>query len=216
MLRAPLYILLLTAALLTALPAPAQEETEPEDDIYRKAEKVLLTPLSGFDYHDSEYLRDLELERKRRSPTGALMRSIAVPGWGQFYNDEYIKGPIFIAAQITCVVMAVDSYLTSRDYYNRSRATEDDAQREWLYQKYNDYQMETEFWGWLYVGFMAFSAMDAFVDAHLSDWDVEDLPKDEDAPGREATGDSGGRDWDLAFGLLDSATPALSLTFSPF
>ena len=27
---------------------------------------------------------------KRKNPTGALFRSVFVPGWGQFYNEKYI------------------------------------------------------------------------------------------------------------------------------
>jgi len=198
-----------------AMSAPSLAQEGEEDDIYLKAEKLLLTPRPGFEYHDSEYIRDLELERRRRSPTGALLRSLAVPGWGQFYNGEYIKGPIVIAAQATCVYFAIDRYLTARDYFNQSRNTADEYEREILYGKYDDYLVETEFWGWLYVGFMALSAMDAYVDAHLSDWDVEDLPKDDNAPESD-TNNGITPTWDLAVGTLEDGTPSLSIIVSPF
>jgi hypothetical protein len=205
--------IILTLSLLTSSAPFAQEDAE--DDIYLKAEKLLLTPRPGFEYHDSEYIRELELEQRRRSPSGALFRSLAVPGLGQFYNGEYIKGPIVIAAQATCVYLAIDRYLTARDYYNQSRNASDENERENLYGKYNDYILETEFWGWLYVGFMALSAIDAYVDAHLSDWDVEDLPKDDDAP--EGDAKNGVTPiWDLAFGAMRDGTPTLSIIISPF
>lgn len=211
--RVPVLAILILSFLNAAAPVLAQEDAG--DDIYLKAEKLLLTPRPGFEYHDSEYIRELELERRRRSPSGALFRSLAVPGWGQFYNGEYVKGPIVIAAQATCVYLAIDRYLTARDYYNQSRNTSDENERENLYGKYNDYILETEFWGWLYVGFMALSAMDAYVDAHLSDWDVEDLPKDDKAPGGDAR-NGASRTWDIAFGAMRDGTPALSIIISPF
>jgi TM2 domain-containing membrane protein YozV len=211
--KSGILISVIIALLLVYSPAYAQEETD--DDIYLKAEKLLLTPRPGFEYHDSEYIRELELERRRRSPTGALLRSLAVPGWGQFYNGEYVKGPIVIAAQATCVYFAIDRYLTARDYYDQSRNSTDDDERATLYGKYNDYLVETEFWGWLFVGFMALSAMDAYVDAHLSDWDVEDLPKDDDAP-KTDTKNGAVPTWDLAFGTMRDGTPSFSIIISPF
>lgn len=35
----------------------------------------------------------------RRSPVGAFLRSAALPGWGQFYNDKSLKGALFIVLQ---------------------------------------------------------------------------------------------------------------------
>ena len=33
------------------------------------------------------------------SPTGALLRSTALPGWGQFYNRKPLKGSLFLILQ---------------------------------------------------------------------------------------------------------------------
>ena len=110
-----------------------------------------------------------------------------------------------------------DRYITARDYYKKSRNTSDENEREAFYGKYNDYLVETELWGWLYVGFMALAAMDAYVDAHLSDWDVENLPKDKNAPediGKAKSSNS--PDWDLVLGILRDGTPSLSVSISPF
>lgn len=35
-------------------------------------------------------------ESKLPSPRGALLRSLAVPGWGQLYNGDYLKVPIVV------------------------------------------------------------------------------------------------------------------------
>ena len=105
-------IVAVTLAILFLAPSALLAQDDAEDDVYRKAEKRLLSPRPGFEYHDSEYIRELELERRRRSPKGALLRSLAVPGWGQFYNGQYIKGPVVIVAQATCIYFAIDRYLT--------------------------------------------------------------------------------------------------------
>ena len=52
-----------------------------------------------------------------RTPRGALWRSLAFPGWGQFYNRDYLKIPIVYAALGGVGYLTYstnDSYLTHR------------------------------------------------------------------------------------------------------
>ena len=150
----------------------------------KKAEATMLAPLEGEGYYDSTALAELALAGKKRSPTGALWRSFAVPGWGQIYNGEYWKAGGIIAAQAGSLYMAVDNYLVARKYLREAReATDKNIKAEKL-ARHNDYIVETEFWGWLFVGILTFSMMDAYVDAHLADWDVSDLPADKEAQSR--------------------------------
>lgn len=154
------------------------------EDEAKKVEAVILTPLEGEGYYDSTALAELALARERRSPTGALWRSFAVPGWGQIYNGKPWKAGVIIAAEAGTLAMAVDNYLTSRRYLREARATEDPKIRYEKLSRREDYIVETEFWGWLCVGVLAYSMMDAYVDAHLADWDVSDLPADKEASSR--------------------------------
>jgi hypothetical protein len=195
--------------------ARATDITAVEDEA-QKAEKLLLTPLPGGEYHDSVYVREMELAAKRRSPTGALWRSFAVPGWGQIYNGKYWKSPVFIAAQGFCLYMAIDTYRTARRYLNLSRDASDEEEKTAFYDRYNDFVVETEFWGWMFVGwmfvgFMAYSMLDAYVDAHLSDWEVEDLPQDEWAPASSRE-----LEWDVGLGVGEEGEPIAYLSISPF
>jgi hypothetical protein len=161
------------------------------EDEAKKAEAAMLAPLEGEGYYDSVALAELALARKKRSPTGALWRSFAVPGWGQFYNGEYLKAGGIIAAQAGTLYMAVDNYLVARKYKREAReAPTEELKREKL-AKHNEYIIETEFWGWLFVGILTFSMMDAYVDAHLADWDVSDLPADKEAQSRVQVGPNG-------------------------
>lgn len=154
------------------------------EDEAKKAEAAMLAPLEGEGYYDSTALAELELARKKRSPTGALWRSFAVPGWGQIYNGKYWKAGGIIAAQAGTLYMAVDNYVIARRYLREAReATDEKIKREKL-ARHEDYIVETEFWGWLFVAALTYSMMDAYVDAHLADWDVSDLPADKEAQSR--------------------------------
>jgi len=152
------------------------------EDEAKKAEALILTPAEGEGYYDSAALAELALERARRSPTGALWRSFAVPGWGQFYNGRPWKAGVIISAEAGTLAAAVGNYVTSRRYLREAREAQEKEIKEEKYARYNDYVVETEFWGWLFVGILTYSMMDAYVDAHLADWDVSDLPADKDAP----------------------------------
>jgi hypothetical protein len=154
------------------------------EDEARKAEAAALAPLEGEGYYDSTDLAEWALVRARRSPTGAMWRSLAVPGWGQVYNGQYLKGAAIIAAEGVTLYTAIDNYRISRKYLREAREAGDRDLKQEKFDRYNDYVVETEFWGWLFVGFIAYSAMDAYVDAHLADWDVSDLPADKEASSR--------------------------------
>lgn len=42
-----------------------------------------------------------------RSPRGAVLRALAVPGWGQVYNHEWVKAPLATGLVVGTVVYAV-------------------------------------------------------------------------------------------------------------
>lgn len=46
-----------------------------------------------------------------RSTSGAIYRSLLLPGWGQIYNRQPIKGAVFVAAEVASVGLAVTYHL---------------------------------------------------------------------------------------------------------
>lgn len=50
-----------------------------------------------------------------RSLSGSIYRSILLPGWGQFYNREPVKGTMFIAAEVVAAGAAVFFHLKGKD-----------------------------------------------------------------------------------------------------
>jgi len=95
--------------------------------------------------------------KKKKSPTGAMVRSILIPGWGQFYNGKYFKAAAVFAIETGIVASAI--------YLNRlAEDSKTDENRAY----YLD-QRNLRYW-WLLLAKLL-SMLDAYVDAHLADFD---------------------------------------------
>lgn len=163
-------VVLLTAGLFSAAPVSAQNGVpgEPEED---------------------------------HSPRGALWRAAIVPGWGQLYNRQYYKIPVVWAGLggLTATALYVNQrYLLYRHSYhflaetNVSPEYAADFRRlindlgiteEQARQRQNDFRRSRDILrrnrDLLYIGiglFYGLSILDAYVNAHLLDFDIgEDL-----------------------------------------
>lgn len=62
----------------------------------------------------------LEIESDPRTPRGAVLRSLAVPGWGQLYNGQPLKAPVAAAGVVAAALYLVDR---QRQYVLYRRAT---------------------------------------------------------------------------------------------
>ena len=51
-----------------------------------------------------------------RSRTGALYRSLLLPGWGQIYNRQPIKGGIFVGAEVAAIATAAAFHIRGVDW----------------------------------------------------------------------------------------------------
>ncbi len=91
-----------------------------------------------------------------RSPTGALLRSAVLPGWGQVYNDRPLKGVLLGGAE-----MGLLSWLLlENDAANEARRAGDDA----AYRVHSARRLDLIWYtsaAWIY------GMMDAYVDAYL-------------------------------------------------
>ena len=95
----------------------------------------------------------------KTTPRGALLRSAVLPGWGQVYNKRPLKGALFGTAALTLLGSGIAE--------NRSLGQ---AQTPDEHEHRAD-RRNTRF---LFLGLVAtFAALDAYVDAHLADFDVE-------------------------------------------
>ena len=88
-----------------------------------------------------------------KNPTGAMIRSILIPGWGQFYNGKELKGAAIAAVEIGTIVNA-----RMLDLWGDQ--TDDELEKAFYYDNRNlSY--------WILGGTILYSMADAFVDAHL-------------------------------------------------
>ena len=77
---------------------------------------------------------------------GAVLRSVVLPGWGQFYNGKRVKGGVIATAEVASAVAWV---VRRKKIKNRG------------IQARNIYLFST-------IGIVLYSIADAYVDAHLS------------------------------------------------
>ncbi len=92
-----------------------------------------------------------------KSPRGAMLRSVALPGWGQLYNGKKFKALLFGGTEIGLIVNAV----IQNHLANQSTTTID-----------HDFYIDNRnlsFW-WLAAAILI-SMTDAYVDAQLFDFD---------------------------------------------
>lgn len=92
-----------------------------------------------------------------KSPKGAMIRSVLIPGWGQWYNNKKLKALVVFGAETGVLINSI--------YLNQlKQKSTTDWEREYYINNRN-------LSNWWLVGIVLFSIADSFVDAHLSDFD---------------------------------------------
>lgn len=110
------------------------------------------------------------VETKVKSPTGAVIRSALLPGLGQWYNEQKLKGLIVLGGELALVGNAV--------YYNQM------AVKSTTFDEGEFYRDLRGRFIWWFVGIYLLNLLDAYVDAYLWDFDTgPDLSLREDQEG---------------------------------
>ena len=111
----------------------------------------------------------VEAERVH-SPTKAIMYALVLPGLGQGYNRKYYKIPIVLGA--ICVAGYAISYTTKQyEFYSKAFANNPEDLTE-RYLRYWRRNMELSYIAMIAV--YALQVVDAYVDAQLYNWDVNE------------------------------------------
>ena len=121
-------------------------------------------------------------------PRFVMMRSLLIPGWGQFYNHAYVKAAAVAGGEIWLL-----SALSSANHDLAQLQVEVDAARESgdpaalasATQAYNEKLNHFVSTQWLLGGVVAYALLDAYVDAHFRHFAVE-FRKDSAPPGGPA------------------------------
>jgi len=87
-----------------------------------------------------------------------MLRTLAIPGWGQLYNEQYIKAGLVFSVRSVLIGLAVHYQIQ----VNQSTVAED---RDFYKTRRND---AIVFYGIATL----LSMIDAYIDAHLYDFDV--------------------------------------------
>lgn len=98
----------------------------------------------------------------KKNPTGALLRSFVLPGWGQFYNDKPIKGLLFGSVELGLLSWLIVEHLASED----ARHSGD----EHAYEAHSQRRLDLI---WYTSAAWLFGMLDAYVDAYLYSFDSE-------------------------------------------
>jgi hypothetical protein len=102
------------------------------------------------------YGADDKPETLVKSPTGAVLRSLAVPGWGQLYCRSYVKAFAFAAAEVSIVYSASHQH----DQMKRFQKANNPAFTDF-------YRNSRNRLIWWLAGTIMLSMGDAYVDAQL-------------------------------------------------
>jgi hypothetical protein len=103
------------------------------------------------------------VEEQRKSPFLAVVASAALPGGGQFYCENYVRGAVFCCAQTALTAMTLYEHVLTEEALRRYRASGDEEDYD-EYSRRFDRRNDLLWWD---AGILLLSAADAFVDAHM-------------------------------------------------
>lgn len=115
--------------------------------------------------------------RMRKSPTVAVLLSAALPGAGQFYNESYWKIPVIggLIGYFGYEYFRLNNlYKDYRDEYSVSQTPENPNGNLSLKSLREFYRGQRDDFVWYFVIVYVVNLVDAYVDAHLFDFDVSD------------------------------------------
>jgi len=103
------------------------------------------------------------------SPIGAAARSI-IPGWGQVYTRSKIQGVVVFLSIGLIAGGGARAYAIHQDFYNNRyvpAVLAESDQADFYYDRSNQYFKLYRFLVGTAAGIWAYSALDAYVDAHI-------------------------------------------------
>lgn len=117
------------------------------------------------------------------APSKASFYSAVLPGLGQFYNESYWKIPLVYAALGTTLYFYIDNnkeYHRYRDAYKRRLAGYEDDEfygqlsDDALVRAQKQFKRNKQIWLFVTIGAYIINIVDANVDAHLQQFNVDD------------------------------------------
>ncbi|MCL4306562.1 hypothetical protein KJZ99_11680 [bacterium] len=110
--------------------------------------------------------------KPKKSTTGAVFRSLAVPGWGQLYNEAYLKSAAFLITEA--------SFMIGISRYNDRMMA---AKKADMFENERFYRSSRNKMIWWFAAVKLLSLGDAYVDAQLFKIDISPSLTPEESPG---------------------------------
>ncbi len=109
-------------------------------------------------------------------PRWVMMRSLVIPGWGQLHNGSWIKAAGVATIEGVLIGRMVNDN-QALDGLNRqieeARANGDQAAEAAAVDAYNSKLNDLTRRQWLFAAALIYSLLDAYIDAHFRDFDIE-------------------------------------------
>lgn len=119
----------------------------------------------------------------KHSPRKAALYSTLLPGLGQVYNKKYWKVPVLYAGIVALTYFTIDNHKKYREYFNGYAALSDTisgndvgyplTKEQYLYYK-DSFRRYRDMDILLLVALYVINIVDATVDAHFFDFDIDD------------------------------------------
>ena len=122
------------------------------------------------------------------APTWVALRSLVIPGWGQAKNGAWLKALFVAGVQIAFIERLVFENRMVHEY--RDKALDDPSEAAFYKMKAERHESHRRDFIWWTSLWVALSMGDAYVDAHLRDFDVrlQAEPSTEPGGGDESVG----------------------------
>ncbi|MBW7997894.1 MAG: hypothetical protein FVQ81_15255 [Candidatus Glassbacteria bacterium] len=168
--------------ILASLPSVLrpQNAVQPPDSAGSNSRQELLDRLPEGFMDSTSSISPAADQRERKSPGGAFLRSLAVPGWGQFYTEHPVRGTITAAAETAFLLGMVLEFrdraemrdeLSRLEEFNGPDWPVDDPERVALNSRIKSAQRKAG-------DYMAYGAtalllgiLDSYISAHLYNFD---------------------------------------------
>ena len=123
--------------------------------------------------HDTTSANQRPIGKKIR-PTMVLVRSAIVPGWGQFYNKQYIKATIFAVGEGYLIYGISQDWKQTSRYNKAFQSATDLTIKATEFHNYTKYRDRRNLKMWILGASIFYSMFDAYVDAQLADFNQTD------------------------------------------
>jgi hypothetical protein len=142
----------------------------------RMARPLAEPPVSRMLLAESDSIRDARTPRvhgRFDAPVWVAARSLVLPGWGQIHNQAWIKAVGVAGAEGWLIARMVQDEQALQDIQGSIDEAQDDAAYDAGIAAYNSRLAETVRRRWFFGAVLAYAVLDAYVDAHFVDFEVE-------------------------------------------